>query len=285
MFISIPLNNIVSHMPSDASLEVNSAGCAVIEENNPTVNRPFGFPDYQLLYIESGCGFFRFNDEFEKISGKTVILFKPNEPQIYKFYKKDVTKSYWIHFSGHDVDNLLKSLNLYDKKIIPIYNGLALKEYLKRIIEEFQSKPTAYIHSTSCYAKLAIIELNREIANTFKKNSDLTIENLCKEINMNFHKNIPNAEYAKACNMSVPHFLSKFKNVTGATPQNYVLLLRITNAKNLLSTTNYKINEISQLVGFSDSMYFCKRFKKIVGITPSEYRKKFQNKNDFVNKP
>ena len=172
---------------------------------------------------------------------------------------------------------MLKSLDLYDKKVIPINSGLLLKEYLKRIVEEFQNKPTAYIESTSYYAKLALIELNREIANASKKNSDLTIENLCKEINMNFHKNFTNTEYAKMCNMSVPHFLSKFKSVTGTTPQNYILGIRIINAKNLLSTTDYKIMEISQLVGIADSMYFCKRFKKIVGITPSKYRQKFKH--------
>ena len=101
MYINITLNP--THTPSDKDLEVNTAGFAVIEENNPTVKRPHGFLDYQLLYIESGCGYFKFEDKYEKISGKTAILFKPNEPQIYKHYKKDLAKNYCIHFSGTDV--------------------------------------------------------------------------------------------------------------------------------------------------------------------------------------
>lgn len=272
MYINIRLNNIIDHTPSKASLEVNGVGCSIVKEHDPMVNRPCGLPDYQLIYIENGFGYFKFEDDYEKISGKTVILFKPNEPQIYKYYKKDSTTTYWIHFSGKDVENILKELNLYDKKVIPINNGLALKEYLKRIVEEFQNQPNAYIRASSSYAKLALIELNREFENSSKKSSDLTIENLCKEMNMNFHKNISNTEYAKMCNMSVPHFLSKFKSVTGTTPQNYILNLRITSAKNLLTTTDYKITEISQLVGFTDSMYFCKRFKKIIGVAPTDYR-------------
>lgn len=76
--------------------------------------------------------------------------------------------------------------------------------------------------------------------------------------------------------MSVSHFLSKFRKATGTSPQNYILNLRITNAQNLLSTTDYKIIEISKLVGFADSMYFCKRFKKKTGLSPSDYRQKFK---------
>ncbi|MBR7132001.1 MAG: helix-turn-helix transcriptional regulator [Clostridia bacterium] len=283
MYINIPLNNFFDHTPSKASLEVNCVGRSVVKEHDPTVDRPHGLPDYQMIYIESGYGYFKFGDTYEKISGKTVILFKPHEPQIYKYYKKDSTSLYWIHFSGKDVENILKELKLYDRKVIPVNNGYILKEYLKRILEEFQNKPTAYIRATRSYAKLALIELNREAENASKKNSDLAIEKLCKEMNMNFFKNIPNEEYAKFCNMSVPHFLAKFKSVTGTTPQSYILNTRIENSKNLLITTDYKIMEISHLVGFADSMYFCKRFKKIVGITPTEYRQKFQNSNNFTN--
>lgn len=276
MYINIHLNDIIDHTPSAAGLEINCVGCVAEVDHNPSLERQLGLPDYQLIYIESGCGYFKFDEEYEKVSGKAVVIYKPNEPQIYKYYKNDLPKTFWLHFSGTDVENMLRELNIYDKRVIPIKSGMFLKECLERIIEEFQNKPTAFTRAASSYAKLAIIELKREMENVSKKTADLTIEKLCKEMHMNFHKNISNIEYANMCNMSVPHFLSKFKSVTGTTPQNYILNLRISNAKNLLVTTDYKIMEISQLVGLTDSMYFCKRFKKLVGITPTEYRQKFQ---------
>lgn len=276
MYINIRLNDIVEHSPSDKNLTINCVGYAVEVDHNPSLERQFGLPDYQLIYIESGCGYFKFEEDYEKVSGKAVVIYKPNEPQIYKYYEKDSPKTFWIHFSGTDVEKILKELDIYDKRVIPIKSGLFLKECIERIIEEYQNKPTSFENAANNYARLAIIELKRELENASKKTSDLTIERLCREMNMNFHKNISNAEYANMCNMSVPHFLSKFKSVTGTTPQNYILNLRISNAKNLLVTTDYKIMEISQLIGLSDSMYFCKRFKRLVGITPTEYRQKFQ---------
>ena len=114
------------------------------------------------------------------------------------------------------------------------------------------------------------------LANGHENNTLTQILNISKKMNMDFYKDFSNTEYAEECNMSVSHFLSKFRKATGTSPQNYILNLRITNAQNLLSTTDYKIIEISKLVGFADSMYFCKRFKKKTGLSPSDYRQKFK---------
>ncbi|WP_455721107.1 helix-turn-helix domain-containing protein, partial [Agathobacter sp.] len=48
---------------------------------------------------------------------------------------------------------------------------------------------------------------------------------------------------------------------------------RICNAEALLLNTEYNINEISQIVGYDNALYFSRMFKKIKGISPSEYRK------------
>ena len=277
MYIDVRLyDNITNHKITTSDFEVNCAGHAVIEENSPDNNRANGLPDYQLLYIENGCGFFKFGEDYEKLPGKTVVLYRPYEPQIYKYRQKDKTQTYWLHFGGTAVEKLLCELELNDKKIITINNDINFKEYFKKVIDELQNKPIGYLQAANDYARLALISLSREIKTSLKKPSDLVIDNLCKKMNMDFYKDFSNTEYAEECNMSVSHFLSKFRKATGTSPQNYILNLRITNAQNLLSTTDYKIIEISKLVGFADSMYFCKRFKKKTGLSPSDYRQKFK---------
>ena len=277
MYIDVRLyDNITNHKITTSDFKVNCAGHAVIEENSPANNRANGLPDYQLLYIENGCGFFKFGEDYEKLPGKTVVLYRPYEPQIYKYRQKDKTQTYWLHFGGTAVEKLLCELELNDKKIITINNDINFKEYFKKVIDELQNKPIGYLQAANDYARLALISLSREIKTSLKKPSDLVIDSLCKKMNMDFYKDFSNAEYAEECNMSVSHFLSKFRKATGTSPQNYILNLRITNAQNLLSTTDYKIIEISKLVGFADSMYFCKRFKKKTGLSPSDYRQKFK---------
>lgn len=72
-----------------------------------------------------------------------------------------------------------------------------------------------------------------------------------------------------------PNYISTlFKKSTGSSLVSYITQVRIDKAKELLLKGKYKHTEISSMVGFKDSFYFSKSFKKITGMTPSEYQKK-----------
>lgn len=74
-----------------------------------------------------------------------------------------------------------------------------------------------------------------------------------------------------------PNYLSNlFKKQTGMGILSYITNVRIENAKKLLKTTNLNINLIAQRVGYTNSHTFTRSFKKIEGITPTEYRKNKQ---------
>lgn len=71
-------------------------------------------------------------------------------------------------------------------------------------------------------------------------------------------------------------YLSKlFKKETGMYLKDYLKEVRILRAKDLLShIDSYKIYEVSELVGFADTVYFSKQFKELVGVTPKEYQQR-----------
>ncbi len=70
-------------------------------------------------------------------------------------------------------------------------------------------------------------------------------------------------------------YLSKlFKENYGFGIYEYVLMLRMSKAKELLAHTEMQIQEISDLIGYSNNNYFSKAFKTYYGVSPSEYRKK-----------
>ena len=72
--------------------------------------------------------------------------------------------------------------------------------------------------------------------------------------------------------LSSSYLCTLFKNETGLTLNQYLTDFRIEKAKKLLTDPRYKIAEISAKVGYSDGNYFGKTFKKMVGVSPSEYR-------------
>lgn len=65
-----------------------------------------------------------------------------------------------------------------------------------------------------------------------------------------------------------------FKKFINKSPQQYLLSLRMEKAASLLTTSTLRISDISRSVGYTDALLFSKTFKKIKGLTPSEFRSK-----------
>ena len=93
-----------------------------------------------------------------------------------------------------------------------------------------------------------------------------------KYIEANYSNNITLNELAKNVCISPSYFHKKFKEATNMSPMEYVLNMRLTNAKHLLSTSNLPICEISHVCGFNDAAYFSYYFKKKFGLSPKAYR-------------
>ena len=68
------------------------------------------------------------------------------------------------------------------------------------------------------------------------------------------------------------HLVHLFTKQMGTSPINYLINKRIEEAKNLLTTTNHSIRDISTIVGFSNSSYFSQMFKKTTGDSPRSYK-------------
>ena len=80
-------------------------------------------------------------------------------------------------------------------------------------------------------------------------------------------------EISRKLDMTPEYLGTLFHKETGITFSNYLKNYRIAKAKELLVGTNLKLYEIAEKVGYSDSKYFSRIFKKQTGMTPSEYRK------------
>jgi AraC-like DNA-binding protein len=86
-------------------------------------------------------------------------------------------------------------------------------------------------------------------------------------------------EAARVCGMSQTYFMSFFKQVTGQSFTRYLNQFRIERAQSLLAGTDESMAGISQQVGFSDQSHFGMVFRKVTGMTPASYRRRFQKTN------
>ncbi len=96
-----------------------------------------------------------------------------------------------------------------------------------------------------------------------------------KYIKENLEKDLSLHQLSKLSLLSPTYFHQQFTQVTGLTPNRFVTNERITKAKDLLVYTTQTIDEVGQRSGFKSTSYFCASFKKLVGMTPTEFRKKY----------
>jgi len=238
--------------------------------------RPRGRLDFQLLYIVSGKAHFHFDGKEQIVTAGHMVLYRPKEPQKYEYYGEDQTEVYWVHFTGGNVTNILRSYGLTDdKKVFYCGSDLNYQNLFRTMINELQMCKENFAEMLEMHLRQIFIMLQRYFANTLKTNNIHVVEEIDKAttyFNEHYNEEISIDEYAQNNHVSVSWFIRNFKQCTGSTPMQYILSKRIYNAEILLQDSAYNITEIAQIVGYDNPLYFSRIFKKVKGLSPSEYR-------------
>lgn len=271
-------NSIIDIMDKSKPLIVTSCGTYHLytRQKLPTW-RPKGRIDYQLLYIASGKAHFHFDGREEIVTAGHMVLYRPKEPQKYEYYGKDQTEVYWVHFTGSNVKNLLRSYGLTDKKrVFYCGSGLEHQNHFRSMIQELQMCKEDYPEMLEIHLRQIFITLHRYLtasAKTENRQIAEEIDEATMYFNEHYNESICIDEYAKTHHMSTAWFIRSFKHYTGSTPMQYILSIRIYNAEALLANPQYNITEIAAIIGYDNPLYFSRIFKKMKGLSPSEYRK------------
>ena len=273
------LNDIV-----DTSKPIAVTSCGYYRVySRPTVSteRPNGRKDYQLLYIATGKGHFYFDGKERILTEGNMILYRPHEPQMYYYHASDKIEVYWVHFTGRDVEAVLKKYGLPETENV-FYTGTS-PDYqciYREMIQELQLCRANYEELLSFTLMRFFIMINRFIDEGKKSGSDIQneIERATHYFNENYNKPINIDEYAESRHISTCWFIRSFKQILKVTPMQYILSLRMANAQSLLETTEDSISEIAEAVGYDNPLYFSRIFRKNIGVSPSEYRKRSAGK-------
>ncbi len=240
--------------------------------------RPNGRKDYQLLYFHAGQGHFY----FDGLSGKEtivhaghMILFAPKDPQMYYYYASDRTEVYWVHFTGNSVLDLLAHYGLPTKGAVFKSNiDTAYKNIFLDMITELQLCKTSYEEMLVLMLKrlFLLIQRNRLEKPVTSTNMQKIIGQAIRYFNENYNKHIVIQDYASQHFLTPCWFIRNFKQQTGLTPAQYIASIRMANAQSLLENQQYTVQEVANMVGYEDALYFSRTFKKHTGYSPKEYR-------------
>ena len=111
-----------------------------------------------------------------------------------------------------------------------------------------------------------------------KRHEDAVIERCQQWIASHYPASNPVQQMVKHSGLAERTFKRRFKLSTGYTPIDYVQTLRVEEAKQILEASADPIDTIALQVGYEDSTSFRRLFKRMVGVTPSRYRQRFQSR-------
>lgn len=239
--------------------------------------------EYQLVYITKGEGVFESTHcKPVKIVAGSIILLFPEEWHTYKPSRQYGWDEYWLGFNGASIDRLLK-YDFFSLKnpVLNIGFNEQMVTFLKQGIEIAEFQKTAYQQVLAGITGLLLgFVFYSEKNNSFRDKEIISqIEKARMMMRDNAEKNLSPEQIARSLNISYSWFRRIFKQYTGFSPAQYQMEIKIQKSKELLTSTNMPIKEISYELNFESTSYFVTFFKSKTGMSPTQYRNKIHGKN------
>ena len=231
-----------------------------------------------MIYCTEGEGWVRFEKEREiALPADTLLVIPARTPHIYGAAESNPWSIYWFHVRGEEVEQFIQCLTLSNatlripsrqkNTILALFNTC----YETLLYKGYSWRYHLFVSQVVRHLLGSIVLLQNETPLEEKKNE--YIEQAILYMIRHVHTPITLDELADHVHLSKPHFIHLFKEVTGYTPMEYAMRLKIQQACSFLELTNQSIKEVSRNVGIQDPYYFSRVFHKIVGQSPSDYRK------------
>lgn len=155
-------------------------------------------------------------------------------------------------------------------------------ETLMRIIKELENEKAGKTPGSETVIRLLFTHLVTLVSRYYEvpcENASslfLPFAHTLAEVEANYTSQISLSDLAEHAGLSVSRFTELFRKHKGTSPIDYIIRLRITRASELLRTSESRVTDVAHAVGFDDSNYFSKVFKKVVGKSPRTYRAFFK---------
>lgn len=238
-----------------------------------------------LIYCISGKGWFVLNGkEKQSLLPNQYIILPSNTPYTFGADEEDPWTIYWIHFEGKMACSFL-SHPIVPRSILP-GNTSRVQDRIDLFEEIYSNFSMAYIKEYMIQASMCLYPFLSSFLYVeqyrYYKQKHLQEQTFSVQVIHYMQENIANnmnlEQLASHFKYSASHFSALFQKETGIAPISYYIQLKIQKACQYIELTNMKLLEIAEIVGFEEPAYFTRIFTKVMGCSPSEYRRRETSK-------
>lgn len=229
-----------------------------------------------LIYCIDGKGYIEMYGDKKQLMPNQYYIIPKNTAHKYYADVRNPWTIYWIHFDGTNAEHFILG-NEYPREI-PVSHSSRFEERLQLFGEILMTLDDNFSVTNLEYSSVLLTQFlgSLKYFSHYRKVKEIeqndVISKATRFIKDNLNRKIKVEEIAVFCNLSLSHFCLLFKKQTSHTPVEYITMLRIQKACNLLCFSRFKINEIANQVGYDDAFYFTRIFTKTMGVSPKEYR-------------
>jgi YesN/AraC family two-component response regulator len=271
------------YSPQEGTIDVN-----YMETFEPMEIKNHFHNSHEIIYIEEGSASFNINNKTYICEGGDLIFISNLETHDAKIISYPY-KRYFIlvdphYFQGlmHNpiLTSILKHRPQHFNHVVNLSNEHKpiFRELLQKIDIENKNTTDFSQYKTTCYLQIFLIELFQYYKHAFPISSTNKSTNIIldvqKYLDENYKEDIKLEELAKIFFINMYYLSHQFKEVTGFSFKEYLILQRMSRAKHLLFHTSLDITNVCTESGFNNVNHFIRVFKKLERVTPYQYRKK-----------
>ncbi len=231
---------------------------------------------FTLVYVNQGSACLECNSLGYKLNASHGFFSFPDLSYELKNVDNEPLCVTWLCFSGYMVENYLNRANITRTK--PVFSdveGMA-GEKLSRLYAAAHKLPNRYCRMVSILYDIFsyLLDVNpTKQSDSYVDNADFFAVKAVDFIEHNYTRDIAVEDIANSLGISKKHLYSIFNDTLKISPKQYLIYYRIDKACMRLQLSSQSVMEISESVGYTNQFYFAKEFKRLTGMTPSEYRK------------
>jgi AraC family transcriptional regulator of arabinose operon len=259
------------------------------------VHEDFPLTDYELFVVTKDTLYISYNGEPFTINEGEFLLLPPLPPPNNR--RKGIRPShcsfYWLHFSvNHEValSTIPNSKHAAYPYTVPQYTiaiprqgkiphaekiVVLMKQLQDSIRSNYDSTTANYLSTTILCELYSQFYRENNVSQRSKRTQKQMYYDIIDYVKSNTDKNLKVADVAAHFCYNEKYLSHLFSNIAGIPLKQFILNVKMDAANFMLTDTNASISEIAASLGFTDSHNFAKAYKKIAGLTPTEYRNAF----------
>jgi AraC-like DNA-binding protein len=220
---------------------------------------------HRVYFVYDGIALYEDNKQKFKLERGYVYIFPTYKPYTITHNPKQPFKCLYFHITMSPIIlNSVISFNLHNN--FTAYNLYQSIEYT--IVNRKDYKKENILIEEMLHSLLYLISLKE----TFQILNDTILEKVTAYIHNHYTDDLTNDYLAHISGYNISYFTRLFKKIYSISPQKYLLNYRIIKAIGLIRD-KLPISVVSSMVGYHDVKAFCRAFKRIKGVPPSEYKK------------